>query len=179
VALVAVDTGGNRLGALQPNFAFAVPDGYAVLVGANNSGKSAVLQLAFRGTHDQLGAGTVSLILPDRTQLLASTETGGRTLEQFNGEIIDHLRSSETLSYETLPGPQRGEMARLLLNHSDFEEQLKELQVLLARLGLPRVRLRSSQRVEFEGIAGTIRARACGHYCRSCALSRIPRCASF
>ncbi len=39
---------GSLLGPLQENFQFEVPDGYAVLIGANNSGKSGVLQLSFR-----------------------------------------------------------------------------------------------------------------------------------
>lgn len=149
-----IDSGNNRLGPLQENFGLQVPDGYSALVGANNSGKSAVLQPAFRTAYNVLGSGSTCLILPDRTQLLASTETGGRTLEAFNAEIINLLRGNETLSYETLPGPQRGELARLLLNHSDFERQLRDLQILLARLGLPRMLLRAAQTVHFEDVAG-------------------------
>ncbi len=101
-----MNTGVNQFGALQPNFNLELPDGYVALVGANNSGKSAVMQLAFRTAFDTAGiaAGGVALILPDRTQLLASTETGGRTLDAFNGEIVNLLRSSATLSYETFPG---------------------------------------------------------------------------
>lgn len=38
----------NRYGPLQDGFAFELGDGYIVLVGENNSGKSAVLQLAFK-----------------------------------------------------------------------------------------------------------------------------------
>src|SRR6266487_924709 len=154
--LFTMNTGVNQFGALQPNFNLELPDGYVALVGANNSGKSAVMQLAFRTAFDTAGiaAGGVALILPDRTQLLASTETGGRTLDAFNGEIVNLLRGLATLSYETLPGPQRGELARLLLNHSDFHRQLAELQLLLTRLGLPRLRLRAAQHVHFDDVAG-------------------------
>ena len=38
----------SRYGPLQEGFGFDLTEGYKVLVGRNNSGKSAILQLAFR-----------------------------------------------------------------------------------------------------------------------------------
>ena len=35
-------------GPLQGNFHMVIPDGYSVLIGPNNAGKSAILQLIFR-----------------------------------------------------------------------------------------------------------------------------------
>jgi hypothetical protein len=93
------------------------------------------------------------MILPDRTQLLPSTETGGRLLENFNGELLGVVSGESTMSYETYAGPQRGELARLLLNHSDFELQLQKLQTLLARLGFSRVSLQAAQRAHFDDVA--------------------------
>jgi hypothetical protein len=54
------------------------------------------------------------------------------------------------LSYEQYNGPQRVELARLLLNNTDFEQQLTDLQVLLAQIGFPRLRLATSQSILFE-----------------------------
>jgi hypothetical protein len=153
--VLIIGTGSARYGPLQENFEFVVPEGYSVLVGANNSGKSGLLQQAFRAGCDEnsIGVGGICLILPDRTQLLPSTETQGRALEGFNQELVQHVRGT-LLSYEQYTGPQRGEQARLLLNHTDFERQLQELQVLLARLGLARLVLRTSQSIHFDDIAG-------------------------
>jgi hypothetical protein len=153
---VQLQTGDSSYGPLQAQFDFFVPDGYGVLVGANNSGQSALLQLAFRTAFDDpgVGAGRVCLILPDRTQLSASTETGGRSLEDYNSDLVGWVRATDPLSYENLVGPSRGELARALLNHTDFEHQLQDLQGLLGRLGLPRLVLRASQRLHFGDVPG-------------------------
>lgn len=57
-------------GPLQASFNFGLEDGYSALVGANNAGKSAILQLMFRSLIGDPGFGSehVCLILADRPQ---------------------------------------------------------------------------------------------------------------
>jgi hypothetical protein len=112
-------------GPLQANFSYDVRSGYTALVGTNNAGKSALLQLIFR---DLMGDGTgvgpdrIAFILPDREYVQPTTETGGRTLRQWNQSILNELAGGP-LAYGAAPtGVPRSEQARLLL-HGNFIKQ--------------------------------------------------------
>ena len=63
----AASTG--RYGALQEGFSIVLGNGYQVLVGTNDSGKSSILQLAFvAATEDaNYGLDKTVLLLPERT----------------------------------------------------------------------------------------------------------------
>jgi hypothetical protein len=145
----------GRYGALQEGFSIELPDsGYVVLTGSNNSGKSAILQLAFNQlfTEEPFGSGRIALLLPERTYVQTSTETGGRTLEAYNQELRDQLAGA-ILGYDGPKGPSANELPRLLLNHSDLLPQFERLNRYLVRLGLPNISLKGSQQVHFENIA--------------------------
>jgi len=146
----------GAFGPLQSNFNFELEDGYSALVGANNAGKSAILQFIFRSLMGDaaFGPDRVCLILADRPHLATTTETGGRQLAAYNNDLLGQLTGSGLLPYSTYSQPQREELARLLLNHTNFHHQLNTLEGLLDRLGLPRLALRANQAVHFDEIQG-------------------------
>jgi len=145
----------NRFGPLNEGFSFQVNEGLTSLVGLNDSGKSALLQLAFINLFDngEYGAGRICLLLPERMYVLSSTETGGRSLEQFNTELRTAIGNT-LIPYEDYSfGPSRRELPRLLLNHTDYQKQLQILTDYLGKLGMSNLVLRGSQLAHFENIA--------------------------
>lgn len=128
----------QRYGPLQAGFQFDLAHGYQVLTGANNSGKSTLLQLTFvQWLQDRLGDhDDVVLLLPDRTHIFGPNETGGRTLQPYNVELQTALRSGP-LPFEQQAPPYRNELFRLLMSHADFIRQVQALNEYLAALRLP------------------------------------------
>ncbi len=144
----------SRYGALQDGFAFELGDGYVVLVGENNSGKSAVLQLVFKTLirHPDFGTERLCLLLEDRAYVQQSNETGGQNLANFNTQLLTYLdgaplqhASPAPFDWSTLP--------RLLLNHTNLKKQMLSLDKLLARMGLPEHVLKASQNIYFEDVS--------------------------
>jgi ABC-type cobalamin transport system ATPase subunit len=156
LALLTTIATQNAFGPLQANFSVDLEDGYSAFVGSNNVGKSSILQLMFRMLvgSAEFGPDAVSLVLADRPHLATTTETGGRVLADYNRDLTAQLTGSNLLPYSTYSQPQREELARLLLNHTDFHLQLNTLEGLLDRLGLPRLRLQQNQAVHFSDIQG-------------------------
>lgn len=150
IATMRINTVG-QFGPLQPNFTLEIPRGYQVLLGPNNVGKTAILQWAFAISFDE-GADAVALLTADRTHVLSTTEPGGRSLALYNDQLVQQIRAG-LLSHETTTGPPRNEIFRLLVNHTDFQDQLNRLVGFVERLGLPRPRLRDAQNVHFDEIA--------------------------
>jgi hypothetical protein len=147
---------GSPFGPLQQTFQFGLEDGSSALLGANNSGKSAILQLIFRSLlgQGQFGPDRICLILADPPHLAPTTETGGRTLATYNQELGSQISANNLLGYSTYSQPMREELARLLLNHTNFHHQLNKLETLLDRLSMPALTLRANQAVHFGDVAG-------------------------
>ena len=143
---------GIRFGPIREDFSLSIGDGYSVLVGPNNAGKSAVLQLAFRHATDQLGIGDVVLIRSDRAHILGTTQIGNATLEAFNTDQRNQSPGESTFRYEGLGGAPNANLSALLLNHSDFLRQTTDLNDLLEQLQLPRILLKSSQEIHFADV---------------------------
>lgn len=144
----------SQFGPLQPGFSIDLNDGYTVLAGQNDVGKSAILQLAFRRIYEEQGLGGpsgVCLISPERIFVASSTETGGRKLEDHNSEFYNAL-GGNVQGYESFTAPVKQELPKLLLNHDNFITQLDVLKTYLKRMELPEMLLRSSQAVTFEEI---------------------------
>jgi len=115
-----------RYGALGQGFALTIDDGYQVLVGPNNSGKSSILQLAFNTVIQTHGSDHVALVLPERALVAPTTETGGRMLQNFNGELGGQIATTPMV-YDGVRGPNALELPRLLITHTDYVQQLQRL----------------------------------------------------
>jgi ABC-type hemin transport system ATPase subunit len=141
----------QQYGAIPANFHYDLRTGYTVLLGPNNAGKSALLQALFRklaGDDSLAGLERIALILPDRQNVQASTETAGRVLASWNQQLLQEL-GGEPLRYggEANP-PSRSELARILM-HGSFIQQNHAMNNLLERIGLPSFDLREGQQIHF------------------------------
>ena len=156
VAVVQTIALGADYGPLRAGLQYDLRDGYTVLVGPNNAGKSALLQLIFRelvGAGD-FGPSRVAMILPDRLYVEPTTQPTGRQLENWNSELLGQL-SGQPLQYaQGAQGPSRPELARLLM-HGDLVSQVDAMNELLVRFGLMPFRLGGQQEIRFEDIAVT------------------------
>ncbi len=141
-----------RYGALGQGFALTIDDGYQVLVGPNNSGKSSILQLAFNTVIQTHGSDHVALVLPERALVAPTTETGGRMLQNFNGELGGQIATTPMV-YDGVRGPNALELPRLLITHTDYVQQLQRLDGYLDLLGLPHVAIKSAQMAHFDDVA--------------------------
>jgi len=150
-----ISTGNTSYGPLQKEFSFTLESDYSVLVGPNNAGKTAILQLAFRkiiSEVPEVGANDICMILPERIFVEPSTETGGRTLINHNNDLVNKIRGAP-LNYRTLEPPPQNELLRLLLTHNDFINQTTELKKILSRIDLPEITIGPAQTVTFEDVA--------------------------
>jgi hypothetical protein len=138
----------NRFGPLQEGFAVDLEVGYHTITGPNNSGKSAVLQRAFRAVLETEGADVAVLLLPERTTVQGSAETGGRVLANYNSELNAQIAGSSTLPTP----PNISELPRLLLTHHDLMGQARRLNALLGRLGYSDMIVKSGQALHFDDI---------------------------
>lgn len=151
--LLTVTTGAAPYGPLQPNFRYDARSGYTVLVGQNNAGKSALLQLTFRTlcTDSEFDAEQIALILTDRDYVDATLQPGHRKLAQWNSELLESLKE-RPLAHAAVPvGPARGELPRLLM-HGDLFRQVPAINELLDRLALPTFRVHGAQELSFENV---------------------------
>jgi energy-coupling factor transporter ATP-binding protein EcfA2 len=142
----------DRYGPLQTGFSFEFIEGYSVLVGRNNSGKSAILQLVFRTLMRDTNFANekLCLLLTERDLVQATTETGGSNLSNFNGDVLSRING--TPLQHSGWGVPWDQLPRILLNHTNTLRQIEALNVLLARLELPEFVLRTSQLIHFENI---------------------------
>jgi energy-coupling factor transporter ATP-binding protein EcfA2 len=144
----------EQYGPLQANFSYDVRSGYTALVGANNAGKSALLQLIFRslmGDEEAAGPGGIALILPDRDYVQPTTETGGFNLWTWNSQLLSQV-GGQPLTYGAAPsGPGRADLTRVLMD-GDFISQNLAVNELLERLGLAPFVLKEGQQIHFEEV---------------------------
>lgn len=142
----------KRYGPLQEGFSFELGEGYKVVVGRNNSGKSAILQLVFKVLmrDGNFGAEKICFLSTLRDHVQPTTETGGLSFASFNNSLLSQLdgtpihHSGWNIAWNDLP--------RFLLNHTDTYGQLGSLNILLERLGLPEFVLRTAQHIHFENV---------------------------
>ncbi len=144
----------NRYGPLQEGFAFELDGGYRVLVGENNSGKSAVLQLVFKTLIrvPEYGAERLCILLTNRAYVQPSAETGGFNLATFNQQLLQVLDGTPLPQGAPIGNADWSILPRLLLNHTDTLTQIASLNRLLIRMGLPRLVLKTSQLIHLEDV---------------------------
>jgi hypothetical protein len=149
-----ISTPGGAYGPLAADFTYDLRLGYTALVGPNNTGKSSILQLIFRAlfNNSNFGAERTALILADREYAESSTQTGARTLSQWNTDLAGHVGAVPMPYASSAAGPPRPELTRLLL-HRDFMGQMTKLNDLLPRVGLTEVTLTGPQQIEFDAVA--------------------------
>lgn len=141
-------------GPLKQNFSDSFRDGYNVLVGPNNSGKSSIIQYIFQHLVREVGdygPGKVVLLLPERIYVDLSYETGGRKLIEHNGELANKIATSP-LEYYTYSSPPRSELSKLILTHIDLIGQNNTLNRYLEKLGLPKLIIGPGQNISFDTI---------------------------
>lgn len=145
----------SRYGPLQERFTFELGEGYVVLVGENNSGKSAILQLIFKTLMrlPDFGAERLCLLLADRAYVQNSNETGGQNLSNFNQNLLGQLDGTPLQHASPVPNVDWSTLPRLLLSHTDLYGQVGALNELLIRMGLPKFVLKTSQYVHFEDVS--------------------------
>jgi predicted ATP-dependent endonuclease of OLD family len=61
--------------------------------------------------------------------------------------------TSTPVSYDSIKGPNPGELARLLLNHTDYLAQVERLNSFLTRLGFSKLVLKTAQLAHFDDVA--------------------------
>lgn len=149
-----------RQGPLPQGFDIDLSGEYITLVGANNAAKSTILQALFRRFYNQFNFKDkhgVCLILPERMYVHTSTETGGRTFEAYNTELLGSLSNAEqNRSYVSPQNPVSSELPKLLLTHWDFLKQLAKLNEYLRYFNLPEYILSGPQEIRFEEISVAI-----------------------
>lgn len=147
----------SKYGPLQKGFSFELRDGYTVLTGKNNSGKSAILQLIFSKLVNNMhgfGPGKVCLILPDRLHIGRTGESGGASITGYNSKLAQNL-AGDILHYEDAQ-TERSQLARLLLHQNNFTAQAGKLNQLLGRLGFPELVFKERLDITFEDILVTV-----------------------
>lgn len=152
--MIKIGTDQKEFGPLKPGFTFDLEEGYQVLVGENNSGKSAIIQLIFKKLAREISEfdlNKVCLVLPERNFVDISTETGTRTLENHNVELSNAM-SRTILNYSTYQSPPKSELPKLLLTHDNFMDQVTKLSLYLEKLNLPRPVIGQAQHMRFEDI---------------------------
>lgn len=138
---------GKNFGPLQTEFSFNVENGYTTLVGENDLGKSAILQILFReaSSDEQLGLDAICYIPANRDSVAYNTEMGQGSLQNYNNQLRSNLANAPLIhgqdgSYNV------SDLAKSLLNHTNFLRQAERVNHFLKRLGMPELELRENQK---------------------------------
>ena len=139
-------------GIIQQNFNFTIPDGYTVLVGKNDSGKSSLLQLMFKTIHE---TGTMAkdrfcLLLPERIFIEPTLEVGGNTLPTYNQQLFNNLQYNP-LPYHGQTHNSQSAFKLLISNHRQ-RLQLNTSDLLLEKLGFSRLDITQGNQVIIDNI---------------------------
>ena len=146
----------NSQGPLPRGFQINLAGDYIALVGANNAAKTSILQAIFKqlwSKQNSKGKFETCLILPERIFVHPTTETGGQTLEWYNGQLQGTIGANNAnRSYAALNGPSSSDLPKFLLNHWSFMRQLDRLNAYFQYFGLPQFDLDGPQEIKFEEV---------------------------
>jgi energy-coupling factor transporter ATP-binding protein EcfA2 len=146
----------SQQGPINADFTIDLDGDYIVLVGENNAGKSSILQCIFKrcASHSTpQNIDNVCFLLPDRIYVDTNTQVGGQTLTSYNQELANTIGVNNRVYNVPNNGPFSSNLPKLLLNHTDFWEQLGRLRPLLNYFGFPQSRIQGPQEVTFENIS--------------------------
>lgn len=147
---------GDKYGIIHNGFHIKLPEaGYIVLTGANNAGKSTLLQFIFKelfakGT-EPFWQDSLALIFTDRIHVLPNTQPSNESLRIYNSQMFDNINGSILSLDDNKLNTNR--LPKLLLNHTDLLEQARSLNEMLQRFDLPRFVLKDSQNISFNDVA--------------------------
>jgi len=145
----------SQQGPITAGFTIDLSGDYIALVGENNSGKSSILQCVFKkcASGDPYSLENVCLLLPDRIYVDVNTQVGIRKLVDYNVDFVNSMGDHNRGYQAPNNNPLSSELPKLLLNHTDLQEQLNRLLVLLEYFGFPRSRIRQAQEVTFDDVS--------------------------
>jgi AAA domain, putative AbiEii toxin, Type IV TA system len=145
---------GTQQGPLRVGFPIQLQGDYIVLVGANNTAKTSILQAIFKKYYplnNPQARAEMCLILPERIFVDTTIQPGNRNLEQYNNELAGTIGNNNR-SYQLYQGPSSNELPRLLLNHTDLYAQIGKLNDLMEYLGLNQFRIQNTMDITFDQI---------------------------
>jgi predicted ATP-dependent endonuclease of OLD family len=121
-------------GPLSPQMEVKIPEGYVVLVGENDVGKTAVLQSVFLHMFNEGKAAEICFIPKYRDFIRQTTETGGTDLGTVNTEVAGILKSQK-MRHENYNGVYQKIFA-VLLNEFSLVKQASGLEGILREMNL-------------------------------------------
>lgn len=145
----------SQQGPISAGFTIDLNGDYIALVGENNSGKSSILQCIFKKctSGEPYNFDNACFLLPDRIYVDVNTQVGGRMLDTYNQELANTIGGNNKPYNAPGNGPVSSELPKLLLNHTDLQEQLGRLDVFLEYFGFPQPRIRRAQEVQFNDVS--------------------------
>ncbi len=140
-------------GPLQTGFTFELEDGYSVLVGPNEAGKSSILQMIFKSLFENQEYGPNGIIfIPVDRMFVATSLAAGHELTIINGDTYNRMQDTN-LDYQHMSGAYRELNTSTLLSHTNHFSQLQTMMVLLESMELPEITIGSGQKITFEDVA--------------------------
>ena len=141
-------------GPLRPGFEFDIHDGYTVLVGENDIGKSSIIQYVARACFNNRNFGNerTGFIPAERDYVDNTSETQGGHLANWNGQLSGILNNQNRPTSYASPEINANLLSKFFLTHSDFMEQSGRLNEFLGELEFPKLQIVAQQRLRFNDI---------------------------
>jgi predicted ATPase len=144
----------QTFGPLRPGFEFDIHDGYTVLVGENDIGKSSIIQYVARTCFNNRNFSNerTGFIPAERDYVDNTSETQGGHLANWNGQLSGILNNQNRPTSYASPEINANLLPKFFLTHSDFMEQSGRLNEFLAELEFPKLQIGAQQRLRFNDI---------------------------
>ncbi len=145
----------KEFGSIPQGFKFVLHKGYTTFIGANDSGKSSILQWIFwKGFgSSEIGPNRVCYLSTERDMTPNNTETQGNTLEKYNRMMFSFMQDTIINNGNPKPGFQVNDLPKLLLTDENLYAQITRLNNFLNELGLPELEPGRGQTLNFNDIA--------------------------
>jgi predicted ATPase len=126
----------EKYGPLQENLSVSLPDGYCVIIGENDVGKTAILQRIFISLFQtsEIPRDSICFIPKNRDTIVSNSSTAGQTLERINVEIYNCFNTNK-MSHEDFLQCYRSLFPVLMQEHG-FRKQTSDTADVLSEMGL-------------------------------------------